>query len=223
MATECRANTARLITRFPSIPYVAPFLLFLVLTTLQANLPGGIGLGYPLKTVVVGAVLFALRPWLPKMENRAVGTAIAVGVFVWVIWILPEGLYPLLGESEPFDPFAHFTGGGAFVWIGFRLLGATVVVAITEELFWRGFLIRWIIKPDFRSVAIGTFTWPSFLLTSILFATEHNRWLVGLIAGVIYNALLYRSKSLRACMVAHGMTNLSLGLYVLATQQWTFW
>jgi CAAX prenyl protease-like protein len=211
------------IGRFPSLPYIAPFLLFLVLTTLQASLPGGIGLGYPLKTVVVGAVLFALRPWLPKMENRALGTAIAVGVFVWVIWILPEGLYPLLGESEPFDPFAHFTGGGAFVWIGFRLLGATVVVAITEELFWRGFLIRWIIKPDFRSVAIGTFTWPSFLLTSILFATEHNRWLVGLIAGIIYNILLYRTKSLRACMVAHGMTNLALGLYVLATQQWTFW
>ena len=136
--------------------------------------------------------MVALHPWLPKMENRAVGTAIAVGVFAWVIWILPEGLYPLLVESEPFDPFAHFAGGRAFIWIGFRLLGATVVVAIAEELFWRGFLIRWIIKADFRSVAIGTFTWPSFLLTSILFATEHNRWLVGLIAGVIYNGLLYR-------------------------------
>ncbi len=44
-----------------------------------------------------------------------------------------------------------------------------------------------------------------------------------MIAGVIYNALLYRTKSLSACMVAHGMTNLALGLYVLATQQWTFW
>ncbi len=98
-----------------------------------------------------------------------------------------------------------------------------MVVAITEELFWRGFLIRWIIKPDFRSVPIGMFTWPSFVITSLLFATEHNRWLVGLIAGIIYNILLYRTKSLRACMVAHGMTNLALGLYVLATQQWTFW
>ncbi len=87
------------IGRFPSLPYIAPFLLFLVLTTVQTRVPGGIGLGYPLKTVAVGAALFALRPWFPKMPLRAGWTAIAVGVSVWVIWILPEGLYPLLGDA----------------------------------------------------------------------------------------------------------------------------
>ncbi len=104
-----------------------------------------------------------------------------------------------------------------------RLTGATLLVPVAEELFWRGFILRWIVNPDFQKVPIGTFTWPSFVLTSLLFATEHNRWLVGLVAGIVYNLLVYRTRSLFACMVAHGVTNLALGVYVLNTGLWTFW
>lgn len=83
--------------------------------------------------------------------------------------------------------------------------------------------MRWIINPNFQKVAIGTFSWPSFLLTTLLFASEHNRRLVGLIAGVAYNLLLYRTRSLYACIIAHGVTNLALGIYVLTTGAWSFW
>ena len=70
---------------------------------------------------------------------------------------------------------------------------------------------------------MGTFTWASFLTTSALFAVEHDRWLAGLIAGLAYNGLYYRTRSLNACIVAHGITNLGLGIYVLAGNQWRFW
>ena len=213
----------KVVDRYPSIPYVVPFFLFLILTVVQAHVPGGLGVGYPLKTVVVAAVLLGLRPWFPQATVRSIWTPLGVGMLVWVIWILPEGRYPLLGNPEPFDPFANFGTKAALVWIGFRLLGATVIVAVAEELFWRGFLIRWLVSADFRGVPAGTFTWSSFLVTSVLFASEHNRWLVGLIAGVVYNLLWYRTKSLGACIIAHGTTNLALGIYVLATRQWTFW
>ncbi len=140
-----------------------------------------------------------------------------------MIWILPEGLYPYFGTPETFDPFASIAVPWVYGWIAFRLVGATVVVPIMEEFFWRGFLIRWIINNDFRKVPIGAVSWPSFLLTTILFASEHNRWLVGLVAGVAYNLLLYRTKSLYACIVGHGVTNLALAIYVLATGEWSFW
>ena len=41
--------------------------------------------------------------------------------------------------------------------------------------------------------------------------------------GVAYNLLLYRTKSLYACIVAHGVTNLAPAIYVLATGEWSFW
>src|SRR5438094_8129287 len=74
-----------------------------------------------------------------------------------------------------------------------------------------------------RGGAPGTFTWISFLITSGLFAAEHAQWLVGLMAGIAYNLLWYRTRSLKACILAHGVTNLGLAVWVLATGQWNFW
>ena len=140
-----------------------------------------------------------------------------------MLWILPEGLYPLLGETTIFDPYLHLSPTQAIVWIGFRLAGAVLVVPIAEEFFWCGFLIPWLVRSDFQTVAPGTFTWISFLITSSLFAAEHAEWLVGLMAGIAYNLLWYRTRSLKACILAHGVTNLGLGVWVLATAQWSFW
>jgi hypothetical protein len=32
-----------------------------------------------------------------------------------------------------------------------------------------------------------------------------------------------RTKSLGACVVAHAVTNLGLGIYIMVTRQWGFW
>ncbi len=178
---------------------------------------------YPMKTVAVGIALLLLVRWFPKLEVRSTWFAGGVGVVVFVLWVLPEGFYPLLSTPSPVDPFEKLVVPWVYLWLAFRVFGASVVVPIMEELFWRGFLIRWLVKENFQKVAIGTFTWPSFLITSALFASEHNRWLVGLMAGVVYNLVLYRTKSLYACMIAHGVTNFALAIFVLTTDQWTFW
>jgi CAAX prenyl protease-like protein len=202
---------------------VAPFVLFVLLTVAR---PSGefIPWLYPLKTIAVGSMLLLVARELPPISPRHTALATAAGVVVFVLWVLPEGHYPLLGSpGTPTSPFDYLSSEAAWIWIGFRLLGTTVVVAVMEEMFWRGFLLRWIVEADFRKVPIGTFTWPSFLVTSALFAVEHERWLVGLMAGVAYNLLLYRTRSLYACIVAHGVTNLVLGLHVLYTGQWSYW
>ena len=210
-------------SRHPWLPYVAPFALFLALTFVQTSVTGAVAWMYPAKTIVVGlALLYFLRA-LPPLTVRYTGLAGIVGIAVFVMWVLPEGTYPYLGTPEPYDPFAHLASPWVYGWIAIRILGSSLVVPVMEEYFWRGFLIRWIVNPDFRRVAIGTFSWPSFVITSLLFASEHNRWLVGLAAGVAYNLLLYRTRSLYACIVAHAVTNLALGIFVLYTGAWSFW
>jgi CAAX prenyl protease-like protein len=92
-----------------------------------------------------------------------------------------------------------------------------------EELFWRSWLLRYIISQDFKSVEIGRFTLPSFLIGTVMFGLEHNLWLAGIMAGALYSLLLYRTKSLAQCIVAHAVTNLLLGIYVLQTGKWYFW
>jgi CAAX prenyl protease-like protein len=208
--------------RWPWLPYVAPFAAFAALTAVEPS-HSFIPWLYPLKTVVVAGVILLCARAFPPLKPAATWLAVVVGVVVFVLWVLPEGLVRTLGTPSSVNPFDDLSGAAAWTWIVFRILGATVVVAVMEEVFWRGFLLRWIIHQDFRRVALGAFSWPSFLATSALFAVEHNRWLVGLVAGVAYNLLLYRTRSLYACVVAHGVTNLALGLYVLHTGQWSFW
>jgi len=47
------------------------------------------------------------------------------------------------------------------------------VVPIAEELAFRGYLIRKLVSADFEKVALGHFTWVSFLGSSILFGSLH--------------------------------------------------
>lgn len=208
------------------LPYILPFALYVGLSLVGSLFEDGAYWMYPVKTVAVAASLWAFRKSYDELRDRlspgSLLLSIAVGLVVFVLWVLPEGLYPLLSESE-FNPFKVEDQALVLFLIGFRLVGAVLVVPIFEELFWRSFLIRWIVDPDFKKVPIGKFTWLSFGATVLFFGLEHHRWLVGLGAGALYNGLLYQQKKLWPCIIAHAVTNLALGIYVLLTQQWGFW
>lgn len=208
------------------LPYLLPFALFIGLSYLGTLFENGIYYMYPIKTIIVGFSLFYYRNQYQELYQRpnfkAVNIAIFIGILVFIIWVLPEGFYPKIGSSE-FNPYRFENQALIIFLIIFRLIGAAIVVPIFEELFWRSFLIRWIINQDFKKVPLGKFTWLSFGLTVLFFGLEHDRWLVGMAAGAIYNGLLYKEKNIMACIIAHGVTNLILGGYVLMTRQWGFW
>ena len=89
-----------------------------------------------------------------------------------------------------------------------RTLRAAVFVPIAEELFWRGWLMRWIISQDFTKVPLGAWSARAFWIVAVLFAVEHGAlWDVGLAAGILYNWWMLRTKSLGDVILAHGVTN----------------
>jgi CAAX prenyl protease-like protein len=150
--------------------------------------------------------------------------AILIGLVAIVIWIGIDPLYPKMGKVVvPFDPTTIQSVAQRNVFILFRVLGAVIVVPVMEELFWRAFLIRWLVNENFKGVAVGTFTWMSFGVTVALFGGEHYQWLAGLICGAMYNWLYYRRKDVFACVVAHAVSNAALAAWVLARGDWKFW
>jgi len=205
-----------------SIPYLAPFGAFLVFTYAAQWIPYGVYLAYPLKTVIVGGMLFFYRRSYPEIKLKCSWIAPLVGIIAFVVWVVPDGWYPKIGSSA-FNPYIFGNDWIAFVLIVFRLIGAVIVVPIMEELFWRSFALRWLIREDFTTVPIGAFTWFSGMAVVLGFGFEHHEWLVGLLVGILYNGLLYSKKNLSDCIIAHAVTNLLLGIYVLATHTWTFW
>ncbi|GJL54572.1 MAG: CAAX prenyl protease-related protein [Nitrospirales bacterium] len=185
---------------------------------------------YPVKVLVVGGLLVFFWSRFeelksPMVENLTEGLSIVgIGVLVYVLWVRMDWSWAIQGEMIGYNPFAfEHDRSVAMALVGGRLFGASIVVPVMEELFWRSFLIRWIIDNRFNVVPLGTFTLGSFAATVVLFGLEHNLWLAGMMAGALYNALLYRTRRLWPCILAHGLTNFMLGIHVLVTEEWQWW
>lgn len=206
-------------------------------------LPGAPSAGSYAARVAVGAALFlALRPWhgYAPCRLRNVPAALAVGALVFLIWILPEtrwlegwpnlqALYlkyavlPWGRAPEPVarSPYAPEVCGWPLTLV--RWAGSALVISFIEEFFWRGFVYRAVIARDFRSVDLGRFVPGAFVVTALLFGLEHDRWLVGIVAGCAYGIFVVRTRDVWAAGIAHAVTNGLLGAYVLRTGDWAFW
>jgi membrane protease YdiL (CAAX protease family) len=212
---------------------------------LQSAAPDGLLWIYPLKTLVVAAALLVFWRYYEELKPNLSGLAVVVGVAVIAIWIALDPYYPKASELmwrfdvwlsglrglsappapslTPFDPAAISPDLVRWLFLAFRVTGAAVVVPLMEELFWRGFLIRWIDNPNFKQVQIGAYAFRSFVITVVLFGWEHEQWLAGMICGALYNGLLYYKKDLFACVVAHAVSNAALASWVLLYSDWKFW
>jgi hypothetical protein len=128
-------------------------------------------------------------------------------------------------SAEIVDPFTE-PGPKALLWtfLTVRLLGPTLVVPFMEEFFWRDFLWRTIAAPnDFKMIPVGEWDLKSFVIVTLAFSSVHIQWITAIVWGAMIALLLLRTRSLGACIIAHGVTNLLLGVYVLWTHDWQFW
>ena len=219
-------------------PRILPFALFMgfigVAPLLTALFPGddqvqAIELWlYPVKALAVGGLLVFFWSHYDELQNPfliswAEGLSVlGIGLLVYVLWVRMDWFWAIQGELTGYNPFENNNSNGVLLTV-FRLFGASVVVPVMEELFWRSFLIRWIVDNRFHVVPLGTFTIGSFAATVVLFGLVHHLWLAGMMAGTLYNVLLYRTRRLWPCILAHGLTNLALGIHVLLTGEWKWW
>ena len=184
---------------------------------------------YPLKTLSVFALLFMYRDQyreLRLVDLRAFKTSAAVcltGLLTFVMWVSADWSFSVAGAHNGFDPSLLPEGAIRVTMTAVRVAGAVLMVPLMEELFWRSFLLRYLVDADFESVPLGRFTWGSFLATTVLFGLEHHLILAGMVAGAVYSVILYKTRSLAQCVLAHAVTNLALACYVLYTGRWYFW
>jgi uncharacterized protein len=184
---------------------------------------------YPVKTVSVAALLYLYRGKYQELQlkdllnGRTSAAVCVIGVLTFVMWISMDWTLPGAGAPKGFNPTLLPEGAVRLLMTATRVAGAVLVVPLMEELFWRSFLLRYLIDPDFESVPVGRFTWGSFLATTVLFGLEHHLFVAGMVAGAIYTIILYKTRSLAQCVLAHAVTNLALAGYVLYTSKWYFW
>lgn len=229
VTTTVAVEEAPVATRM--LEWVGPFAIFAIWLLVDKRLP----ITNPAKEIVrdlvlVAAILGLSRRVLPRTAPHW-RASVGLGIGVFVVWVAPDYLVPGWRENFLFQNgiTGHLTtsippGELTPLMLVLRTTRAALIVPILEELFWRGWLPRWIQDNRVDRVPLGQYTPLAFWATALLFAAEHGPfWEVGLLAGVIYNWWMRRTRSLGDLMLAHGVTNLALSLYVVATAQWAFW
>lgn len=178
---------------------------------------------FPLQTLLCGWLLFRYWP-VYRLRFTGWGFGILIGVAVFAIWIAPQELFHAPGRYDGFDPYATGHALTPFT-LGMRFLRLVVVVPLVEEIFWRGYLLRYLVDHEFARVPLGKFTWLSFGVVTGAFVLVHlpADYPAALLTGALFNWVVYRTKSLGACVVAHAVANALLGGYILRTGQWGFW
>jgi uncharacterized protein len=212
-----------------------PFLAFLLLLALRGALPpeGASGIDprwiYGLTVLIVGGMLLAWRKEYGELarqnapDSRQLLWAAAAGLGVFALWIHLDAPWMTLGEATA--SFRPLGADGSIDWllVAVRWIGATLVVPVMEELFWRSFLMRWIQRPDFVGVDPARVGLRAVIVSTFLFVLVHPLWLAAALAGLAYAWLYIRTGNLWTSVIAHAVTNGALGIWVVYTRQWQFW
>ena len=217
--------------RRATLGFTAPFALYLAALMLERVAGVSPAIVHPLRLLLVtAAILIFSRSYLGQRPSAPVLSTL-LGIAVFAIWIAPDLLFhyrhfilfenPITGQAASSIPSSLRS---SLPFIVVRTISCVVTVPILEELFWRGWLMRWLVDRDFLKVPYAVYVPSAFWSVAILFASEHGPyWEVGLAAGILYNWWVTRTGNLADCILAHAVTNACLSAYVLQTGLWRYW
>jgi CAAX prenyl protease-like protein len=206
-----------------------PQIVLLIVSFLTQLFTGTFYWLYPVHGLAAIASIWVLRSrmsawWdFSKVSVGGIGLAILAGLAVLAMWLWVIPHDPV--KSREFSS-ALFSVSvwGSLAWVLWRIVGASIVVPIVEELAFRGYLlgaisrgmVAWNLSPKVARVL-------GLLLSSAAFGFLHSNLLAGFLAGLVYGLLYLRKESLQEAILAHAVTNFGLVLVVLSLEWWSYW
>lgn len=201
---------------------------------------------YPIQTIV--CLWLLLQRWKCYEFRWSTKWCLAGVVFGLIgigFWLLPTIAYERLGltgqtegwqkwlglaeREKGFNPAEVFGDGTPAYWAALimRFVRAVVVVALVEEIFWRSFLMRFVMdwEGSYWKRPFGQASWRSYAIVTGLFMVAHAP--IDYAGAVVYGSLTYLlcvwSKNLGACVVMHAVANLTMGLFAVIHGKYGLW
>ena len=218
------------------LPYVLPYVAYVVIATLLSGLD--VGINYALRIVVVSGILFwSWRRYVPFRGPGNTVYSIILGVVFGlagtILWVAL--LFPFVTSGKMASDNASFF---------MRLLASTLLVPVFEELLMRVYVFRlahqWYLERKtnkhnayetvFHEKSLKDFKpgdWSLFaiIFSTIIFALGHQiiEWPSAIVYGLLMAFLWILRKDVLSCIIAHATTNLCFGIYIYATGSWQYW
>ncbi len=195
---------------------------------------------YTLKIALTTLAIGLVWPGYRQFSRRVSPLAVPVGIVGAAIWIglwklglerrllamlgpdtwLGSHLGGLLGQGarSAFNPLVELADRPALAYgfMAVRFFGLVMVIAVAEEFFLRGFLMRFVMRQDWWNVPFGKVNTLAVVVGTVVPMLMHPAELLA--AAVWFSLvtwLMVRTLSIWDCIIAHATTNLLLGLYVL--------
>lgn len=194
---------------------------------------------YSLKILVMTVLIVVFfKYYLSHFKFRLTKWGILFGLAGGVIWIglsylqIEKSIGGMLGMPETWfeirsgiNPAQHYPAPG-YLWAFYavRFFGLVVAVPIAEEIFLRGWLIRYIDDPEWWKVKIQHLEgWPLAVATIYGVLTHPTEAIAAIAWFSFITLLMVKTRSVWDCVMAHAITNLMLGIYVVNYAQWHLW
>ncbi|MGC4003849.1 MAG: CAAX prenyl protease-related protein [Pirellulales bacterium] len=162
-------------------------------------------------------------------------SSLLIGLLGVPLWIgLAElqagmGINDWFGEGKRvgFDPWnAESLGTDLKMWVFlmFRFTGLVVVIPIAEEMFLRGFVMRYPQDERWWAVPWGQLDRTSLIIGTLLPMGMHpHEALAALVWFGMIHWVYTRTKNVWDCVVAHAVTNLGLAIAIVRFELWRLW
>ncbi len=192
---------------------------------------------YSIKIALTTLAMLVVLPGYRTLAWRFSPLAVVVGLLGGPLWVgicrlqLEARLLGQLGwesaleagQRSAFNPLVELADqpAWAFAFLAIRLFGLVIVVGVIEEFFLRGLIVRYFVDVDWWRVPIGQVT-PAALVagTAVPMLMHPGELLAALVWFSLVSWLMVRTRNLWDCVMAHMLTNLVLGLWVLYSGDW---
>ncbi len=203
--------------------YLLPLLTLLATGLATGLLNIGFDWLYPVRAACVLAVLFALRSRYRELPLGLHWQSVGIGVAVFGLWYLLAAGGDEAAVRDLRQGLRMLGPVRAGVWLAGRALGACVVVPIAEELAFRGYLLRRLMRADFTEADPRRIAWVAWVVSSLGFGILHADWLAGTCAGLAYALAQQRRGRVTDAIAAHAVTNLLLAADALLFGHLRWW
>jgi membrane protease YdiL (CAAX protease family) len=222
-----------------ALPYVAPYVVFVGVTSLLGKLHFSREISYLACFILTSlTLLWARRHYLPLRGEKSVVVSIVTGIMAGII-----GLIAWIILTRPFIDTST-EAPWSLPAFSLHLAAAGLLVPVFEELLMRGFIFRFILQweasrreqaadpfgqaleeKSINDLSPATWSWSAVIISSLIFAAGHHphEWLAAVVYGGLMAGLMINRRDLLTPVIAHGVTNIGLGLYIYFTGSWYLW
>ena len=187
--------------------------------------------------IAFGFLFYFRNTYLGQFPFSVSWLAVPVGVVGIVLWVAicqlelekmllqPFGMEKYVEVRASFNPYRQIESSSllaVFIFLRFTVLA--VCVPIVEELFLRGWLMRYFENPKWWVISLSAMSFNSLAMGTVYGILTHpGEAFAAAVWFSMVTWLMVRTGKFWDCVVAHSITNLLLGIYILNTGQWHLW